>query len=66
MERDGQLDHAQAGAEMAAGDRDGGDHFGAKLVGELAQLGGLQPAKLGGRADGVEERRFGAVGHKRR
>jgi hypothetical protein len=33
---DGQFDHAQAGAEMAAGHRHGVDHLGAQLVGELA------------------------------
>jgi hypothetical protein len=66
MERDGELDHAEAGAEMAAGDRHRRDGLGAKLVGELAKLRRLQPAKLGGRAGGVEQRCFRAVGHGRR
>ena len=35
VERDRQLDDAEAGAEMAAGDRDGVDGLGAQLVGEL-------------------------------
>ena len=38
VEGDGQLDDAEAGAEMAAGHRDGVDHLGAQLVGQLAQL----------------------------
>ena len=38
MERDGELDHAEPGAEMAAGHRDRRDRLGAQLVGELAEL----------------------------
>ena len=37
VERDGQLDDAEPGAEMAAGDRDRVDRLGAKLVGDLVQ-----------------------------
>ena len=36
MDRDGQLDHAEPGAEMPAGDRHRRDRLGAQLVGELA------------------------------
>jgi hypothetical protein len=39
VQRDGELDHAEAGAEMAAGHRDGVDGLGAQLVGELAHSG---------------------------
>ena len=38
VQRDGQLDHAEAGAQMAAGHRDGVDRLLAQLVGELAKL----------------------------
>ena len=38
VERHGQLDHAEAGAEMAAGDRHGVDQLRAQLVGELPQI----------------------------
>ena len=35
VQRDRQLDDAEPGAEMAAGDRDGVDRLGAQLVGDL-------------------------------
>ena len=38
MQRHGQLDHAQTGAEMTAGDRDGIDRLLPQLVGDLTQL----------------------------
>ncbi len=63
MERDGQLDHAEPRAEMAAGDRDRRDRLRAQLVGELAELLGLQFAQVFGCTDLIEERRYGAVGH---
>ena len=46
MERDGELDHAEPGAEMAAGHRDGVDGLLAQLVGELAQLPAFEPAQV--------------------
>ena len=49
MDRGGQLDHAEPRAEMPAGGADRGDRLGAQLVGELAQLLGLQLAQVGGR-----------------
>ena len=58
VQRRGQLDDAEAGAQVAAGDRDGVDGLGAQLVGELAQIGFGKPAKVLGRVDGVEERGF--------
>ena len=51
MQRDGQLDDAEAGAEMAAGDRDGVDRLGAQLVGELAELALVERPQVGGRGD---------------
>ena len=38
VQRDGELDHAEAGAEMAAGDGDRIDRFLAQFVGDLPQL----------------------------
>ena len=40
VQRHGQLDHAEPGAEMAAGDRDRIDRLGAQLVRQLAQASG--------------------------
>ena len=42
VQRDRQLDDAEAGAEMAAGDRDRVDGLPAQFVGELPQLVGLE------------------------
>ena len=58
MQRDGQLDHAEAGAEMAAGHRDGVDRLLAQFVGELAQLTLVEAAKVFGCMDLIEQRRF--------
>ena len=44
MQRDRQLDDAEARAQVAAGDRDGVDRLRAQFVGELAQLAGLEVA----------------------
>jgi len=38
MQCHGQLDHAEAGAEMSAGDRDRIDGLGAQLIGNLPQV----------------------------
>ena len=46
VQRDSQLDHAEPGAEMAAGDRDGVDRLLAQFVGELAQLTLVEPAQI--------------------
>ena len=51
VERDGQFDDAEAGAQMAAGDRDGVDDLGAQLVGHLTQLRAVQRLQVGGRID---------------
>ena len=48
MDRHGQLDDAEGGAEMAARDRYGADGLGPQLVGHLAELGVRQtPQRLG-------------------
>lgn len=56
VQGDGQLDHAQAGAEMAAGDGDRIDGLGPQLVRQLAQLGNVEVPRVGGEMDLVEER----------
>ena len=61
VQRHGELDHAQPGAEMTAGDRHRRDRLLAQLVGELAQLVGLQPTDVGRDVDGIEKRRW--AGH---
>ena len=53
-----QFDDAEAGAEMAAGDRDGIDGFLTQLVGDLPDLFDLELAQVVRGADGVEKRRF--------
>ena len=55
MEGDGELDHPETGAEMAAGDRHRIDGLLAQLVGELAQLPALQAAQIRRRLDQVEQ-----------
>ena len=60
VQGDGQLDHAEAGAEVAAGDGDGVDGLGPQLVGELAQLGEVEIPRVGGELDLIEQR---GVGH---
>ena len=57
MQRHGQLDHAQARAEVAAGLRDGVDHLGAHFVSELSKFSGIEPAHVPGIRDLVEQRR---------
>ena len=59
VQRGGQFDHAQAGAEMPAGDRDDVDQVGAQLVGELAQLVLLQLAQVFRQVDLVQQRGLG-------
>ena len=56
VQRDRQLDDAEPGAEMPAGDRDRIDRLRAQLVGELGQLLFGKPAQILGRLDGVEQR----------
>ena len=63
VQRRGQLDDAEAGAEMAAGDGDRVDGFLTQLVGHLPDLVDLEPAQVVRGADGVEKRRFTEIGH---
>ena len=58
MQRDRQLDYAEAGAEMAAGDRDGIDRLLTQLIGELAQLRPIEAAEIFGGRTLIEQRRF--------
>ena len=46
MQRDSELDHAEAGAEMAAGRRDGVDGLNAQFVSDLPQLSGLKVSEI--------------------
>src|SRR6516162_5870823 len=48
VQRDGQLDDAEAGAEVTTGDRDRIDQFRAQLVGQLPQILLGQLAQIGG------------------
>ena len=63
MQRRGQFDDAEAGAEMAAGYRDGVDRFLTQLVGDLADLVHLEPAQIVRGADCVEKRGLAKYGH---
>ena len=65
MDRGGQLDHAEPRAEMAAGHAHRGDHLGPQLVGELAELAGLEAAELIGGIDGIEQRGRRKIGHEK-
>ena len=64
VQRDGQLDHAEAGAEMAAGDGDRVDRLGAQFVGDLPELALVEPPQIVGGVDLVEEGRLGRFGHQ--
>ena len=55
MQCNGQLDRAEVGAQMAAGLGDALQHIGAKLVGQLLQLGARQAAQVGGAVDGAQQ-----------
>jgi hypothetical protein len=55
MQRDRQLHHAEAGAEMAAGNRDRGYRFSSQLVGNLLQVLRVELTQIERRCDGIEE-----------
>ena len=55
VEGDGQLDHAERGAEVAAGDGNRIDRLGTQFCGELLQLFGRQIAQIGRVPHPVEE-----------
>ena len=59
VQRDGQLDDAEAGAEMAAGDRHCFDQLGAQFGGQLRQVGLGKRAQIGRNADLVQKRGLG-------
>ena len=61
VQGDGQLDHAEAGAQVAAGDGHRVDGLGAQLVRQLTQLGDVEAAHVGGDVNCVEQ---GGVGHR--
>jgi hypothetical protein len=56
VERDGEFDDAEPGAEMPAGDRHGVDQLGAELVGELMEILFRDLAQVSRDAHPVEER----------
>src|SRR5262249_21604817 len=62
MQGNRQLDHAQPGAKMAAGDGDGVNGLLAQFVGELAQLPALQAAQVRRGLDEVEQGGLGWLG----
>ena len=58
VQRDRQLDDAQAGAEMAAGHRNRADRLGAQFVGEPHELASFRFRRSAGESDAVEQWRF--------
>ena len=63
MDRGGQFDDAEAGAEMSAGDGNRIDGFLTQFIGHLPDLFHLEPAQIVRGADRVEKRRFTEYGH---
>ena len=63
VDRGGELDHAEARAEVTAGHRDGIDGLLTQLVGDLANLLDLELAQVIRCPDGVEKRRFTVCVH---
>jgi hypothetical protein len=57
VQRDGQLDHAETGAQMPAGHRHCTDRLGAQFVGDLGEVALAQLAQIGGRVDLIQQRR---------
>jgi len=56
VQRDRQFDHAEPGAEVAAGHGNGADRLGAQFIDELLQFAFRQFAQIRRRADGIEKR----------
>ena len=56
VQRDCQLDYTKAGAEVAAGGRNGADCLGAQFVCELFEVARRQTAQIFGGLDFVEQR----------
>src|SRR6266566_9210288 len=65
MERQGQLDHSEVGTKMAARLGDGCDQELPNLLGESAQIGIAQGAKIGRAGDPVEDGCAGNLVHIR-
>ena len=63
MQGGGQLDHAEASAEMTARHRNRVDGFLTQLVSDLPDLFHLEPAQIVRSADSVEKRRLAKCGH---
>ena len=66
VQRDGQLDAAEVGAEVATGPRHAGDQRVADLGGERGQLVGGQRPQVGGAGERSQERHGGAGSSLRR
>ena len=64
VQGDRELDDAEPGAEMAAGDRDRIDRLGAQLVRDLPKLALFEPAQVIGGVDLIQEGRLGRYGHQ--
>jgi hypothetical protein len=58
VQRDGELDNTQPGAQMAARYRDGADGLLAQFIRELAQRRLVEAAQVGRGADLIEQRRW--------
>ncbi len=58
-----QLDDAEAGAKVSAGDRDGVNGLLTELIGDLPDLLHLEPAQILRGPNRVEKRRFAKSGH---
>ncbi len=63
MQRHGEFDHAEAGAEMAAGDGDSVDRLLAQFVGDLPKLAGFKPPEIVWGFDVVEQWGLGRNRH---
>jgi hypothetical protein len=63
MQRDGKLDHSEAGAKMTAGHSHSVNGFLAEFVGNLAELVGFQASEVFGCLDEVEQRGFRNTSH---
>jgi hypothetical protein len=63
MQRHSQLDHAETGAEMTAGDRNGVDRLPPQLIGKLAQLAFFEAPEVAWRFDQIQQWGLGRNGH---
>jgi hypothetical protein len=55
VQRHGQFDHAETGAQMSAGDRHRADGLGAQFLGDLGEVVLAELAQIGGRVDLIEQ-----------